>query len=216
MNVINRKIVVLICTTLFLTSQGVSYGHNVNPPDHNHPPTFGSIATDVYISENLSNYSIGSVTATDPDEGDTLTYSIASDINFYSDPNSGDPQSYSHLFTINSETGELRTSGALDFEALPFTYHPTHVYLPAWIRVEDNEGASAVFAYQLLIADENDNAPVFSEDSQTLSINENQPSGTTVGTVSASDAMHSRGIIPTVLRLRTYRLRLRAVSGAEP
>ena len=62
-----------------------------------------------------------------------------------------------------------------------------YTYL-AWIRVEDNEGASAVFAYQLLIADENDNAPVFSEDSQTLSINENEPSDTTVGTVSASDA----------------------------
>ena len=34
------KCFVLICITLFLTSQGVSYGHDVNPPGHNHTPYF--------------------------------------------------------------------------------------------------------------------------------------------------------------------------------
>ena len=48
----SAKCFVLICTTLFLTSQGVNYstlfltsqgvnyGHDVNPPGHNHIPEF--------------------------------------------------------------------------------------------------------------------------------------------------------------------------------
>ena len=190
----SAKCFVLICTTLFLTSQGVNYGHDVNPPGHNHIPEFLNeegeyiIATDVYVSENLSNYLIGSVKAVDEDEDDTLTYSLDADSNYYS-LMPGHKQSYIDFYTINSETGEVRIGDSkLDFEAFPFTYHPTHIYQPVWIKVEDGNGGSARFAYQVLIKDENDNAPVFSEDSQTLSINENVPSGTTVGTVSASDA----------------------------
>ena len=190
----SAKCFVLICTTLFLTSQGVNYGHDVNPPGHNHIPEFLNeegeyiIATDVYVSENLSNYLIGSVKAVDEDEDDTLTYSLDADSNYYS-LMPGHKQSYIDFYTINSETGEVRIGDSkLDFEAFPFTYHPTHIYQPVWIKVEDGNGGSARFAYQVLIKDENDNTPVFSEDSQTLSINENELSGTTVGTVSASDA----------------------------
>ena len=49
-------------------------------PTPNNPPTFVNedgepiIATSVEVSENLSNYSIGSVKAVDEDESDTLTY----------------------------------------------------------------------------------------------------------------------------------------------
>ena len=193
------KYLVLICTTLFLTSQGVNYAHDVNPPDHNHIPTFVHeddahiIATDVYISENTSNHLIGNLRAIDEDKDDTLTYSLLSEdegFNYYLLMN-GQKHSYRDFYTINSETGEVRIGSVkLDYESFPYAplYHPTHIYQPVWIKVEDGNGGSAKFAYQVLIADENDNAPVFSADSQALSINENEPSGTTVGTVSASDA----------------------------
>ena len=166
---------------------------SVDDPTPNNPPTFVNdqgediFAIDVYVSESPTNYSIGSVSAIDEDEDDTLTYSLDPDANAFYYPETGELESYLHLFTINSETGEVRTSGGLDFEALLFTYHPTRVYLPVKVNVEDGNGGSDWFFYQVLIADVNDNAPVFSEDSQTLSINENVPSGTTVGTVSASD-----------------------------
>ena len=189
------KCLVLICATLFLASQGISYGHDVNPPGHNHIPEFVNeegeyiIATDVYVSENLSNYLIGSVKAVDEDEDDTLTYSLDADSNYYS-LMPGHKQSYIDFYTINSETGEVHIgSSGLDYDTYPvFSKVPPLKYQPVWIKVEDGNGGSARFAYQVLIADENDNAPVFSEDSQTLSINENEPSDTTVGTVSASDA----------------------------
>ena len=184
------KCLVLICTTLFLMSQGVNYGHDVNPPGHNHTPMFVNEqgepifpAADVYVLENLSNYFIGSARAMDEDEGDTLTYSLASDINFYLDPDSGDLQPYSHLFTINSETGELRTgSNGLDFEAFKYSYHPTHIYLPVWIRVEDSNGASAMFVYQVFIMDEDEPSDATSPvptPQESRDENENEPSNAT-------------------------------------
>ena len=102
----------------------------------------------------------------------------------------GHKQSYNDLYTINSETGEVHIgSSGLDYDTYPvFSKVPPLKYQPVWIKVEDGNGGSARFAYQVLIADVNDNAPVFSEDSQTLSINENEPSDTTVGIVSATDA----------------------------
>ena len=186
------KYLVLTCTTLFLMSQGVSYAHNALPVGHNHDPYFvdengESIQLlNVYVSENTSDYLIGNIQATDEDEDDTLTYSLISDLNAYLDLNDN-LQPYGHFFTINSETAELRTSGALDFEAFIWTLNE-HIYLPVWFKVEDGNGGSSRFAYNVYISDENDNAPVFSADSQTLSINENEPSDTTVGTVSATDA----------------------------
>ena len=148
------------------------------------------LLTGCTFQKNLSNYLIGSVKAVDEDEDDTLTYSLDANSNYYT-LMPGHKQSYIDFYTINSETGEVRIgSDGLDYEAFPFipSYHPTHIYQPVWIKVEDGNGGNARFAYQVLIKDENDNTPVFSEDSQTLSINENELSGTTVGTVSASDA----------------------------
>ena len=173
----------------------VTYHMNsVDDPTPNNPPAFVNeageyiIATNVFVSENQSNYLIGSVKAVDEDEDDTLTYSLDADSNFYT-LMPGQKQSYNDLYTINSETGEVHIgSSGLDYDTYPvFSKVPPLKYQPVWVKVEDGNGGSARFAYQVLIKDENDNPPVFSEDSQTLSINENVPSGTTVGTVSASD-----------------------------
>ncbi len=189
------KYLVLICMALFLTYQGVSYGHNDNPPDHNHipivvnedgEPIFGTYQ--VLVPENRSNYLIGSLKAIDEDEDDTLTYSLDTENMFYSFA-PGHKQPYGHLYTINSETGEVRTgSSGLDFEEFEYTYHPTYKMQTVLVKVEDGNGGSLLFGYYVFIEDVNDNAPQFSEDSQTLSISENELSGVTVGTVSASDA----------------------------
>ena len=189
------KCFVLICTTLLFTFPCVSYGHNDNPPDHNHipivvnedgEPIFGTYQ--VLVPENRSNYFIGSLKAIDEDEDDTLTYSLDTENMYYSFA-PGHKQPYGHLYTINSETGEVRTgSSGLDFEEFEYTYHPTYKLQTVLVKVEDDNGGSVLFGYYVFIEDVNDNAPQFSEDSQTLSINENELSGTTVGTVSASDA----------------------------
>ena len=189
------KYLVLICMALFLTYQGVSYGHNDNPPDHNHipivvnedgEPIFGTYQ--VLVPENQPNYLIGSLKAIDEDEDDTLTYSLDTENMYYSFA-PGHKQPYGHLYTINSETGEVRTgSSGLDFEEFEYTYHSTYKLQTVLVKVEDDKGASVLFGYYVFIEDVNDNAPQFSEDSQTLTINENELSGTTVGTVSASDA----------------------------
>ena len=116
------KYFVFICITLFLTSQGVNYGHDANPPGHNHIPYFvdehgeGIIASpSIFVSENLSNHFIGNVRAIDEDADDTLTYSLAYDSMYYFIP--GDEhhlQHYGHLYTINSETGEVRHGVVMD------------------------------------------------------------------------------------------------------
>ena len=189
------KYLVLICMALFLTYQGVSYGHNDNPPDHNHipivvnedgEPIFGTYQ--VLVPENQPNYLIGSLKAIDEDEDDTLTYSLDTENMYYSFA-PGHKQPYGHLYTINSETGEVRTgSSGLDFEEFEYTYHSTYKLQTVLVKVEDDKGASVLFGYYVFIEDVNDNAPQFSEDCQILTINDSELSGTTVGTVSASDA----------------------------
>ena len=162
------KCFVLICTTLFLTSQGISYGH----PGHNHTPVvvnedgepvFGTY--EVLVPENRPNYFIGNLKAIDEDEDDTLTYSLDVDNMYYSFA-PGHKQPYGHLYTINSETGEVRTgSSGLDFEEFEYTYHSTYKLQTVLVRVEDGKGASVLFGYYVLIVDEDEN--------------ENEPSDTT-------------------------------------
>ncbi len=191
---IRTKYLVLLCTTLFLTSQCVSYGD----PGHNHTPYFvndqgerTNLSHHLFVLENLSNHLIGNVKAMDDDEDDTLTYSLAYDLMYYflTPDDKHHLERYGHYYTINSETGEVRTgSNGLDFEELPYTYFVPSKYHTVVVRVEDGNDKSALFWYQVRITDVNDNAPQFSEESQTLSIHENKPSDTTVGIVSATDA----------------------------
>ena len=184
-----------ISVTITVPRVSVVTQTNDNPPDHNHipivvnedgEPIFGTYQ--VLVPENQPNYLIGNLKAIDEDKDDTLTYSLDVDNMFYSFA-PGHKQPYGHLYTINSETGEVRIgSDGLDYEEFRFTYHSTYKLQTVLVRVEDGNGGSVLFGYYVFIKDVNDNAPQFSEDSQTLSINENEPSGTTIGTVSATDA----------------------------
>ena len=73
------------------------------PP--NQAPSFASSATAVSVAENTaSGTAIGdAVTATDPDAGDSLTYTLGSDAD-------------DGHFAIDAGSGQLQTSGALDYE----------------------------------------------------------------------------------------------------
>ena len=112
--------------------------------------------------ENLPNHLIGNVGAIDEDEDDTLTYSLAYDrmSYFFTPGHKHHLQSYGHYFTINSETGEVRTgSNGLDFEELPYTYFDPYKYLTVVVTVEDGKGDNAVFSgsalfiYQVFVTD---------------------------------------------------------------
>ena len=77
---------------------------------HNHAPLFDGLPPTFSIAENTpSNQNIGEpVTATDSDDGDTLTYSLQG--------------TDSGSFTINSSTGQIKTYTTLDHETKD-TYH---------------------------------------------------------------------------------------------
>ncbi len=113
------------------------------------------------VDENSTNGTVaGTVTATDPDPDDILTYSITGD-----------------AFAIDSTTGEITVQNGtqLDYETTPvFT-----------LTVQVSDGTNAVTA--LITININDvNEVTLSVDDQVFTIDENSANGTSVGTVVAS------------------------------
>jgi hypothetical protein len=118
------------------------------------------------IAENSANgISIGTVLATDPDLGQTLTYSITGG-------NTG------NAFAIDNTTGVITLTGSLDYETLA-SYVLT-------IKVMDNgspvKSTSAIIAVNIVNVNE---APVIT--SKTYSIAENSQDHTFLGKIIASD-----------------------------
>jgi hypothetical protein len=121
------------------------------------------------IAENsLTGISVGTIAASDADATQTLAYSITAG-------------NTAGKFFINSNTGEITIAGTLDFETTS-SYNLT-------IQVMDNgtpsKNASATITINVTDVS-NENTPTISP--QTFSIAENSANGTSVGTVSASDA----------------------------
>ena len=120
------------------------------------------------VAENSVNgTNAGTVIASDPDAGQTLSYSILSG-------NAGG------AFAINASAGVLTVanSSALNFEVTP--------YFALIIKVQDNGTGtlSSQAIVTVLLTDINE-APVINN--QALSVAENSANGTNVGTVVASD-----------------------------
>ena len=140
------------------TSQTVTL--NVN--DINEAPINVALTGD-NVDENLAAGAlVGTVSASDPDAGDSWTYAITD---------------ASGNFTIDPNSGEIRTTGALDHEAQD-SYTVT-------IAATDAGGLTTSQTVTLNVNDINE-APV----NVTLtgdSVDENLAAGTLVGTVSASD-----------------------------
>ncbi len=138
----------------------------------NHDPVFqeGTSTTRLVAENTASNTNIGSaVTATDIDN-DTITYSLEG-----TDASS---------FIINTSTGQLSTSAALDYETKN-SYSVT-------AKVTDEHGGNNSISVTINITDMDEGtntAPVFSEGSGTTrSIAENTISGINIGSaVSATD-----------------------------
>ena len=141
-------------------------------PDNNVPGFSEGESASRSVAENTgSGVDIGSaVSATDADS-DTLTYSISG-----SDASS---------FSIDSSSGQLRTSAALDHETKD-TYTVT-------IAVSDGNGGSATITVTISVTDVDEiptnTAPVFAEGSSaTRSVDENTASDENIGgAVSATD-----------------------------
>ena len=131
----------------------------------------GSSATRSVAENTGSGVDIGSTVSATDTNNDTLSYSLSG--------------TNAAVFSIDSTTGQLRTSAALDFETKDF-YSVT-------ITVSDGKGGSATITVTINITNVDEalanNAPVFTEeDSTTRSIAENTGSGVDIGSaVSATD-----------------------------
>ena len=147
---------------------------NVDETPANNTPTFteGSSATRSIAENTGSGVDIGSAVSATDDDNDTLSYIL------------GGTDAAS--FSIDSSSGQLRTSAALDFET-DDTYSVT-------ITVSDSKGGSATITVTINVINVDEtpanNDPVFTEDSNTTrSIAENTGSGVDIGSaVTATDA----------------------------
>ena len=146
---------------------------DVDETPANNAPTFteGSNATRSVAENTGSGVDIGSAVSVTDDDNDTLSYTLGG-----TDASS---------FSIDSSSGQLRTSAALDFETKDF-YSVT-------ITVSDGKGGSATITVTINITNVDEtpanNAPTFTEEgSATRSIAENTGSGVDIGSaVSATD-----------------------------
>lgn len=136
----------------------------VNLSDVNEAPTAGD--SSFGLDENsISGTNVGTVSASDPDAGDTLDYTITGG-------NTGG------AFAIDNATGLITVadSSALDFEATP-----TFVLD---VEVQDMGGLADTASVTVNLSDVNE---VPTANNASFGIDENSSNGTALGTVSASD-----------------------------
>ncbi|XP_064417999.1 cadherin-related family member 3 [Latimeria chalumnae] len=136
--------------------------------DVNEPPRFlGNMQTTgnvISIEEENISGPIYTVYASDPDQGDNLTFSLT--------PTSAP-------FTISSE-GVVSSTKKFDYETDNHTYVLT-------VAVKDSGGLAISGMLTVNILNINDNTPYFTIKSTTITIPEEQPAGTTVTTITAKD-----------------------------
>ncbi|XP_068061579.1 protocadherin gamma-B5-like isoform X5 [Anomalospiza imberbis] len=144
----------------------------INVTDANdNPPVFSKSLYEARVAENLA---VGSVVlrvrATDADAGSNgrVSYSFGNV-----------PDDVPLLFTVNSDSGEIRTSGPLDFE-------DKNKYIFA-LEARDGGGLTSHCEVQIHIMDENDNAPEITILSHSSSVPEDAPSGSVVAVLKVRD-----------------------------
>lgn len=130
--------------------------------DGNELPTASGFT--VTIRENAPVDSVvGTVTGSDP-EGDSLTFSFGSGNN-------------GKAFSIDAKTGKVKVARQIDFEALTKTTFEIQVFV--------NDGHNRIETLvKITIKDINEGAEI---DDATMTVAENQPKGTTVGTLELYD-----------------------------
>ncbi|NWI35377.1 PCDGE protein, partial [Picathartes gymnocephalus] len=144
----------------------------VNVTDANdNPPVFSKSVYEARVPENLPVESLVlRVRATDADAGSNgrVSYSFASV-----------PDAVRALFAIDSENGEVRTVGPLDFEA-------NNKYIFS-LEATDGGGLTDHSEVQIDVTDENDNAPEITILSLSSPVPEDSPTGTVVAVVKVRD-----------------------------
>ena len=141
----------------------------------NNPPSFAAASATVEVAENTaSGTAIGDpVTATDPDVGDTLTYGLDA---------SGD---HSH-FAIDTASGQLRTSGALDYEGTS-SYAVT-------VTVRDGNGGTASVDVTITVTDVADTPPGQPDTPEIINVEETSFRVTWTAPAVGSSAITGYGI----------------------
>ena len=144
-------------------------------PPANNPPSFASSTAEVSVAENTaSSTAIGAaVTATDPDVGDTLTYTL------------GTTADDGH-FAIDSGTGQLSTNGALDYEAKD-SYTVT-------VTATDGGGLTASIAVTVKVTDVADTTPGQPDAPEIINVKENSFRVTWTAPAAGSSTITGYGI----------------------
>ncbi|XP_057244618.1 protocadherin gamma-B3-like, partial [Malurus melanocephalus] len=144
----------------------------VNVTDANdNPPVFSRSVYETRVAENLPAGSpVLQVRATDADTGSNGQV-------FYSFSNV--PEAISSLFTVDSESGEIRTLGSLDFEE-----KSKHIF---GLEAKDGGGLVSHCEVQIDVTDENDNAPEITILSLSSPVPEDAPVGTVVALLNVED-----------------------------
>lgn len=132
--------------------------------DTNDAPTFTSAPYSVSVVENDAAAAVYTVSATDEDSGDSVTFTLSG--------------TGSTDFSISPSTGVVTLTRALDFETTP-AYYLT-------IRAGDLNGGLATTSLNVTVVDQND-SPQFVSTPYSVNIGENLPVGTTVINVFATD-----------------------------
>ncbi|NWV59452.1 PCDGH protein, partial [Malurus elegans] len=144
----------------------------VNVMDANdNPPVFSKSVYETRVAENLPAGSLVlQVRATDADTGSNgrVSYSF-----------SNVPEAISSLFTVDSESGEIRTLGSLDFEE-----KSKHIF---GLEAKDGGGLVSHCQVQIYVTDENDNAPEITILSLSSPVPEDAPVGTVVALLNVDD-----------------------------
>ncbi len=158
-----------VTITVSDSASTASISVTINVTNVNEAPSFadGTSTTRNILEGRPSGTNIGTaVAATDPDTGDTLTYSLSG-----TDASS---------FSIVSTSGQLQTNAVLDSE--------TQSSYSVTVSVSDTNSSSDSISVTINVTDVNE-APTFADGSSTTrSIAENTASGTNIGSaVAATD-----------------------------
>lgn len=158
-------LIVTAFMTVGLTACGGSNNSAPTPvaptPPVNRAPTDISLSNS-NVDENAAGAEIGALTATDPDSGDTFTFSVDNT-----------------LFAISGSTLSLATSSSLDYEDA--TSHTVNV------TVTDNNGNSFTKQFTINVNDIQENSAPTDIALSNASVAENAM-GATIGTLTATDA----------------------------
>lgn len=133
--------------------------------DANDAPTDIALSNSTVLEHQASGTTVGTLSATDQDSGDTHTYALVS--------GTGDDDN--GKFEITGST--LKTAVELDYD--------TQINHTVRIQVSDGNGGTFTKQFSITVTDGNDPPTDISLDS--TSIDENQPSSTLVGNLSATD-----------------------------